>query len=139
LAILRAVFDTNVVVSALVFGRRLAWLRQAWAGGVLVPVVCRNTTDELLRVLHYPKFRLSTAECHFLLEDYLPYAEVAPPLDNALVLPVYVRDHDDAVFLRLALAVQVPLVSGDRDVAVLREIAPVPIWSATDLQRLLSK
>jgi predicted nucleic acid-binding protein len=32
----RAVFDTNVVVSALIFGRRLAWLRQAWASGAAI-------------------------------------------------------------------------------------------------------
>lgn len=66
---MRAVFDTNVVVSALVFGRRLAWLRQAWAAGALVPVVCRPTVDELLRVLAYPKFRLAPAERQALLED----------------------------------------------------------------------
>jgi predicted nucleic acid-binding protein len=58
----RAVFDTNVVVSALVFGRRLAWLRQAWASGQVVPLLCRPTAEELLRVLAYPKFRLTPAE-----------------------------------------------------------------------------
>jgi hypothetical protein len=36
---LRAVFDTNVVVSALVFGGRLRWLRQAWAQCIVIPIV----------------------------------------------------------------------------------------------------
>jgi predicted nucleic acid-binding protein len=51
LAALRAVFDTNIVVPALVFGQRLPWLRRAWANGIAIPVACRETTGELLRVL----------------------------------------------------------------------------------------
>jgi hypothetical protein len=56
---LRAVFDTNIVVSALVFGGRLSWLRTAWAARSVVPVICRGTIFELVRVLAYPKFRLT--------------------------------------------------------------------------------
>jgi predicted nucleic acid-binding protein len=56
---LRAVFDTNIVISALIFGRRLAWLRTAWAAGTIVPVICRETTIELIKVLGYPKFQLA--------------------------------------------------------------------------------
>ena len=134
---LRAVFDTNIVVSALVFGQRLAWLRRAWASGIAVPVVCRETTDELLRVLRYPKFRLGPAERRDLLEDFLPYAEVSPVSNDALELPMTARDRDDAVFLRLALAAGVPLVSGDADFAVLRGLAPIPIWSVAELRRHL--
>lgn len=134
-------FDTNVVVSALVFGRRLAWLQQAWTSGIVIPVVCRDTTNELLRVLSYPKFRLSAAEGRILLEDFLPHAEVTLSAPNeAVELPMNIRDRDDAVFLRLASAVRVPLVSGDADLTVLRDLAPVPIWSAAELQhRLFSK
>ena len=64
---MRVVFDTNIVLSALVFGRRLAWLRAAWAQGVTIPVVCRETTVELLRVLAYPKFELAPSERDLLL------------------------------------------------------------------------
>jgi uncharacterized protein len=138
LSALRAVFDTNIVVSALMFGRRLAWLRGAWANGIAVPVVCRDTTDELLRVLRYPKFRLSAAECRMLLEDFLPFAEVASAPDAAM-LPMKIRDRDDAAFLRLAIAARVPLVSGDADLSVLRGLAPVPIWSAAELRCRLGK
>ena len=136
---MRAVFDTNVVVSSLIFGQRLAWLRLAWTSGSAVPVVCRETTDELLRVLSYPKFRLSTAECRILLEDFLPYAEVAPTPDTTAELPVSLRGRDDAVFLRLALNAGVPLVSGDADLTTLRDLVPVPIWSAAELRRRLSE
>lgn len=76
---MRAVFDTNVVTSALVFSRRLSWLRRAWASGAVIPVVWRETAGELLRVLSYPKFRLDAMEREILLADYLPFAEIAVP------------------------------------------------------------
>ena len=135
---MRAVFDTNVVVSALVFGRRLAWLRNAWASGRLVPVICQETTSELLRVLRYPKFRLSAADRKVLLEDYLTYAEIVPLPDPRPTLPVTCRDREDVVFLQLSMATDVPLVSGDAVLKALREVAPMPVLSGTELQdRLL--
>ena len=137
---MRAVFDTNVVVSALVFGRRLAWLCQAWASGRVVPVVCRPTADELLRVLTYPKFRLDAAERRLLLEDYLPFAEVVRLPDPPPALPVVCRDRDDAVFLQLALAAGAEaLVSGDADLTTLRGTAPVRVISAAELKAMLDR
>jgi predicted nucleic acid-binding protein len=54
----RVVFDTNTVLSALLFGRgRLAWLRQVWRQGMVVPIVSAATRAEIERVLAYPKFR----------------------------------------------------------------------------------
>lgn len=64
-------FDTNVVISALVFGGRLAWLRAAWADGALTPAVCRETVTELIRVLAYPKFRLQPDDREVLLGGLL--------------------------------------------------------------------
>lgn len=117
---MRAVFDTNVVVSALVFGRRLHWLREAWASGAAVPIVCRETIGELLRVLAYPKFRLAAAERDALLADYLPFAEVVRLPSPLPELPVACRDRDDTVFLHLAIASGADcLVSGDADLTVL--------------------
>ena len=119
---MRVVFDTNVVISALVFSRRLAWLRHAWASGTVVPVVCRETVAELLRVLTYPKFRLTAAEREALLADYLPFAEIATLPEPPPNLPMACRDRDDAVFLHLAIASHADLlVSGDADLTVLAD------------------
>jgi putative PIN family toxin of toxin-antitoxin system len=134
----RVVFDTNIVLSALVFGRRLAWLRAAWARGVAIPVVCRETTVELLRVLAYPKFELAPSERDLLLAEYLPFAEAAQLPVSLPMLPVACRDRDDVVFIHLALAAKVDcLVSGDHDLGVLRDVAAVPIISADELRRQL--
>ena len=48
------------------------------------------------------------------------------------------RDRDDAVFLQLALAAAVDLlVSGDADLAILRDSVPVRVMSVAELLALL--
>ena len=128
-------FDTNIVVSALVFGGRLAWMRTVWAARIH-PVVCSETVQDLTRVLTYPKFRLSHAERLMLLEDYLPFAEIVPLPQPLPVLPVACRDRDDAVFIQLAWAAECALVSGDKDLTVLRSAAPISILSAAEVRSI---
>ena len=69
----RVVLDTNCLVSALIFSRGcFAWLREAWQGGRCVPLASRDTVGELLRVLNYPKFKLSRDEQEALLAEFCP-------------------------------------------------------------------
>jgi len=121
----RVVLDTNAVLSALLFSAgRLAWMRHAWQRGQWQPLVCKETAAELLRVLAYPKFKLSPAERQELLADYLPYAD-------AVTLPVpwpalsACRDEKDQVFLVLAHVGRADaLVTGDADLLAMREHFP---------------
>ena len=65
---MRVVLDTAVVVSALLFETgRLSYVRDARTTGRLVPLVSRDTTTELLRVLGYPKFNLNSEEVETVL------------------------------------------------------------------------
>jgi putative PIN family toxin of toxin-antitoxin system len=125
----RVVFDTNVVVSALLFGgpatRRL---RALWEEGACTPVVSTATAGELLRVLEYPKFRLSPSEREELLADYLPFAQVVKVPEPPPVVPDC-RDPFDLPFLHLAVAAKATLVTGDRDLLVLAGAARFPIVS----------
>ncbi len=113
---MRIVVDTNVVVSALVFERgRLGWLREAWTRGTVSPLIDTPCARELLRVLAYPKFRLSADEIQALLGGYLPYA-ITVDTDNYSGgrLP-RCRDGHDQKFLMLAQAGHAEvLVTGDR-------------------------
>lgn len=123
---MRVVFDTNVVISALIFGRRLVWLRHAWSQGSVTPLVCRETAAELSRVLTYPKFRLDAADRERLLGDYLPFAAIVVLPDPLPSLPLACRDRDDAIFLHLAIAAHADLlVSGDADLTVLAHVYKV--------------
>jgi len=66
------VLDTYVAVSAPVFREgRLAWLREAWAAGRVVPLVSAETLAELVRVLANPKLKLSDEETKNVLAHYM--------------------------------------------------------------------
>ena len=111
----RVVLDTNVVLSALVFGGGAAGqLRTAWQAGAFMPLVSTATAQELVRVLAYPKFRLSTADREELLADYLPYATTVQIPDPPPNVPAC-RDPFDLMFLELATGGKAKaLVTGDR-------------------------
>lgn len=117
---LRAVLDTSVLVSALVFGGGLpSQLRARWQQGAFVPLASTATVQELVRVLAYPKFGLSRADQEELLADYLPFIATVRIPQPPPVVPDC-RDALDAPFLRLAAAGQAQvLVTGDKDLLAL--------------------
>ena len=126
----RVVFDTNTVISALLFGGALSWLVQHWHSRVSVPLVSRATAGEFLRVLHYPKFGLSDAEIETFAARYLPLAERVHVDEAALVLPDC-RDPKDRMFLALAEAGRADvLVTGDGDLLALRGQTRFPVETA---------
>ncbi len=134
----RSVFDTNIVLSALLFATgRLAWLRAEWRQDRLKPLVSRETATELLRVLAYPKFRLTATEREELLADYLPFCETVVVSDPPPAVPEC-RDPGDAPFLHLALAGGAHyLITGDRDLLALGERFVVPIVTVEQLRAIL--
>jgi putative PIN family toxin of toxin-antitoxin system len=112
----RVVLDTNVVLSALVFrGGAVGLVRHAWQSGLVLPLASTATVQELVRVLAYPKFRLSPAGQDELLADYLPYAETVRIAQPPPTVPDC-RDAQDLPFMHLAVVGKAQaLVSGDRD------------------------
>ncbi len=129
---MRSVLDSNVIVSSFVFGGRLLPIRQAWAAGRLVPILCQQTADELLRVLGYAKFNLTTDE-QAAVAALLRLAEMhqSPTIDRQIL--AMCRDRTDAIFIALAQEAAVPLVSGDKDITALKAIAPVEVLSPAEL------
>lgn len=123
---LRIVFDTNVVVSALLFGHgRSAWLRHLWSE--VTPLVSRDTVAELMRVLNYPKFKLNSDNIEALLGEYLPLTTVVEVPSAINDLP-NCSDPDDQMFIDLAYAGHADLlVSGDRDLLTMADRCPFEI------------
>jgi putative PIN family toxin of toxin-antitoxin system len=132
---LRAVFDTNVVLSALLFRTgRLAWLRGHWAGSQVVALVSQATAQELIEVLAYPKFQLSPDEIHAMLADYLPYTMVIEP--GPRMKAPKCRDEDDQPFVDLAVAGAADiLVTGDQDLLALGKQAPFAIETPDEYRK----
>ncbi|HWI81745.1 putative toxin-antitoxin system toxin component, PIN family [Ramlibacter sp.] len=115
--------DTNVVLSALVFGGGPAGrLRLAWQRGLVLPLASTATGQELVRVLAYPKFRLSREEQGELVADYLPYVKSVRIPNPPPTVPAC-RDPMDVAFLHLAVAGKARvLVSGDGDLLALANV-----------------
>jgi len=123
----RVVFDTNVVLSALLFGGKATRaLRDIWQQDGCTPLVSTATVGELIRVLAYPKFHLAPHEREELLADYLPFAEVVTLPDPPPAVPPC-RDPFDLPFLQLAAVGKAMLVTGDRDLLVLAGSCRIPI------------
>jgi putative PIN family toxin of toxin-antitoxin system len=135
----RVVIDTNLVLSALVFAQgRLSPLRSAWQGALCQPLVSSITAAELIRVLAYPKFRLSAEDQQELLADYLPYCATVRIPAKLPATPAC-RDKFDLPFLQLAIAGKADyLVSGDRDLLSLAGRIACPIITADQFMKTLA-
>ena len=132
---MRIVFDTNTIISALLFSNdQLAWLRRHWRLTKDILLVSKNTVGELIRVLTYPKFQLEADEIECLLAEFIPYTTV---------INVRVRrsnpkcsDSDDQMFIDLAISGKADvLVTGDK--AILSMDLPCNIITPREFKGLV--
>lgn len=134
----RIVFDTNIIISALLFKNgRLSVLREYWATSNVIPLVSTDTAKELVRVLQYPKFKLSKDEQQELLADYLPFTEIIDMSNcKTLDLPIC-RDLHDQQFLELAYCGKADfLVTGDSDLLDMKEEVEFSILAVSEWLKL---
>jgi len=137
--VIRAVLDTNVIVSALLFSGPPSQLVPAWQSGRLQPVLSTPILDEYIRVLAYPKFKLTSAEIRGLIEEaLLPFIETVRTSPSAIPK---LRDQDNTKFITCALTAGVRwLVSGDDALLSLHRIKSIKFVSVTAfLQHLKRK
>jgi putative PIN family toxin of toxin-antitoxin system len=110
----RVVLDTNVVVSALLFTGISSKLVPLWEGGGITALVSRGILEEYLRVLSYPKFKLSEGDIKGLIqEELLPYVDVVKPWRRLRAVD---RDPSDDKFVECVVAGKARvIISGDKD------------------------
>lgn len=123
---IRVVLDTNVLVSALLFTGPIGRLVSLWRERRIVLLLSKDVFIEYLRVLAYPKFKLSGEEIKALVEEYvLPFAEMVTVAKTSEVIR---EDPADDKFLALAAAGHARyIVSGDKHLLALREYRRVKI------------
>lgn len=133
----RVVIDTNIIVSALIFGGRVSRLRLAWQDNRFTPLVSKATTTELIRVLAYPKFQLTPTEQEDLLSDYILFCEAVAMSDLLPIIPEC-RDPFDVPFLLLAVISEADyLVTGARDLLNLKDDFSCPIITNEDFLNVI--
>ena len=99
---MKIVIDTNVLVSALLFGGIPGRFVALWKNNRVAPLVSAEIMAEYLRVLAYPKFRLTGEEIsHLLMHEILPWFETVATPEGARFVPA---DPADDKFIWCALA-----------------------------------
>ena len=128
---LKVVVDTNVLVSALLFGGTPGRLIDLWQMGALKPLASTEIIDEYLSVLTYPKFKLSEEEINFLLyRKILPYFDAIDAQPGPRIIK---KDPEDDKFIRCALAGKVKfIISGDQHLLALKSYRKIKILSPVD-------
>ena len=134
---LKVVLDTNVLVSALLFGGELTKIAGFWRKGMISPLLTRETFQEFRRVLEYPKFALTRNEIAlFLEEEILPFFTVVEVKEMTKRV---CRDPDDDKFIACALAGKVDyLISGDADLLTLKSYETIKITTPSQFLEIFS-
>ena len=132
----RVVLDTNVLVSALLFKGAVSRFVQLWRNGKMIPVISKETFEELTTVLQYPKFSLSKDEIKSTIEhEILPYFEI---IEVVKAVKGVCRDPGDDKFISCALSASADcIVSGDKDFCDLRQYKTVKIINTSDFLKKL--
>lgn len=126
----KIVIDTNVLVSGLLFDGPPGELVHLWKKRQVRPVCSKEIVEEYLRVLAYPKFRLSESEIDFILtHEILPYFDIITVKPGK---PIVKGDPADDKFIWCAVKGRAQaIVSGDEHLLTLVK-SPVPVLSVVE-------
>src|SRR5690348_14124772 len=102
---MRAVLDTNVLVSALLYqDGELAWLPQALSDRVVIPLATEAVVHELTRILLQlgeKKFQMRPDAVAAILQRYLGFTEHVRDTSPIQARVPRCKDPDDQKFLEL--------------------------------------
>jgi len=123
---IRAVIDTNVIVSAILFGGIPGKLISLWKSGRITPLASKDMIDEYIKVLAYPKFKLSENEINYIFyNEILPYFEVVTPKPGRKIIQ---EDPSDDKFIHCAESGKASvIVSGDHHLLNLKSYDKIKI------------
>lgn len=127
------VLDTNVVISALLFRGETAAIYHSVITGRIIPLVCPAILSEYVRVLVYPKLKLSDSEIRYLIDNEIGrwFRMLTEKLPDDVWVP---EDPSDDQFINAArVRPGTVLVSGDRHITDIRESLPVRVLTAREL------
>lgn len=123
----RVVVDTNVIISAVVFGGNPAQIITMGGTKAVELYLSQHILQEVAGVLR-KKFSWSPKQTRRTIEVLQRAASVVKPTERIFIA----RDEDDNAVLECAMAAQADyLISGDEDLLVLKENAGTKIVSPT--------
>ena len=127
----QVVIDTNVVVSAILFGGTPGKLIPLWKTGQIKPCISKEILDEYMRVFAYPRFNLSEKEIEYLIyQEILPFFHVIEVKPGPLIIK---QDPSDDHFIRCAESSGSNIIiSGDRHLISLKNYGKIKIISPSE-------
>jgi len=134
--VIPVVIDTNVIISALLFGGTPGRLIDLWKEGRIQIFVCKEIIDEIMRVLAYPRFQLSEKEINYLLYyEILPYSEIVEIRSGPEIIS---QDPSDDKFIRCAKAAGANvIISGDKHLLSLKTFKKIEIFTPASFLKTL--
>src|SRR3989344_35513 len=134
---MKIVLDTNILVSAFAIGGDPARILDLVVDGIVEGVTSEKLIDELTRVLG-SKFGFDTQQLRQIEKIIRSAFNIVKPPSNP---PAISRDPDDDHVLAVAKEVEVDIVvSGDKDLLVLKQYLNIQIMTATEfLQEAVKK
>lgn len=131
------VIDTNVAVSALLFGEKPGQLVSHWQEGRIRPYASEAIMAEYLRVLAYPRFDLSENDIAYLIyRQILPFFEIVQVQSTESVVS---GDPEDDKFLHCAVAAAARfIISGDHHLLGFSSHKSIPIVTVSAFLEVIS-
>lgn len=126
----RVVIDTNVLISALLFSGTPGKLIPLWKEKLIKPLCSKDIVNEYLRVLAYPKFRLTDVEIDYLLTmEILPWFHpITVPKGKAYIK----NDPQDDIFIWCAVKGKAhAVISGDNHLLKMKS-PPLPVLNVNN-------
>ena len=130
----RAVFDTNILISAYLWSGTPRRALEVIRAGHVELISSTAAIKEFIRVLGYPKFGFSPEEIAPFVEDLLSIARLVEPPN----LDVIIADPSDNLFLGIAVkgSCQVA-VSGDHHLSTLKRFRSIQIVTVPEFMRAM--
>ena len=133
---LKAVFDTNILVSAWFWEGNESKLMESVEEGFIHGYSSKQLIEELCRILGYPKFNLSQDEVESIRSYYLLLFRIVSPMQAVNIM---LEDPSDNMVLECALEAEAEyIVSGDHHLLNVGEFGGVKIVTAAELLNILS-
>lgn len=124
----RVVVDTNVFISAILFGGIPGEIITLWKNGRITPLLSKEILDEYIKVLTYPKFNLTEEEINYILHgEILPFFQaVVPKLGRKIIND----DPSDDKFIHCAETGKAhTIISGDHHLLNLKTYQKIRVQS----------
>lgn len=131
----RAVFDTNILISAYLWPGVPRRALEIIRSGQCVLFSSTNAIRELVRVLGYPKFGFSAAEIAPIVNDLTTLVTLVNPRKQVSIIK---KDPTDNTFLSIAIEAACSyIVSGDRHLLDLGSYEGVHIVKASEFMQTM--